>query len=93
MRSLRYLNTILTIVAVLLSLHLWTMWSVSPAGESLSLATEAQAAPEGIPNAASQRKQMIDEIKSNTRKVEELLNLFKSGQARVRLEAGPNEKK
>ena len=86
MKSLRYLNTMLTVIAVLLTVNIWTIWSVSPGGDALSVATEARA--EGMPNAGAQRKEMITAIKKVQAETGELKAMFKSGSARVRLEAG-----
>lgn len=85
MRSLKYLNSILTVLAVLLSLQLYTTW-MSPAAPSLASEAHAQ---EGIPNAGAQRKEMIDQLKRVSQQVEELNGQFKSGTARVRVEAMP----
>jgi hypothetical protein len=86
MKSLRYLNTMLTVIAVLLTVNIWTLWSVTPGGDALSVATEARA--NGIANAGAQRKQIIDAIKQVQAETGELKAMFKSGSARVRLEAG-----
>ncbi len=83
MRSLRYLNTILTVLAVLLSLQLYTAWM---APDAPSVATPAHA-QDGIPNAGAQRKEMIDVLKRVSQQVEELNGQFKSGRARVQVEA------
>ena len=86
MKGLRYLNTMLTILAVLLTLQLWTTWNMAPA----DMATEAHA--QGIPDAGAQRKQMIDELKLVNKKVEELKGLLTSGKVRVTvLNAGGEE--
>lgn len=92
MKSLRYLNTVLTVIAVLLTLNVWTLWSVTPGGESLSVATEARA--DGMTNAAQQRKQIVDAVKRVESQTAELKAMFKNGTARVRLEAGntPDQK-
>lgn len=87
MRSIKYLNTVLTVIAVLLALQLWTLWTVGPVGQSdgpIGFDTPAQAV--GIPNAGQQRKQIADAIKQLSGQVESLGNLFRSGQARVRIE-------
>jgi len=76
MRSIRYTNVILTLLAILLSLQLWTQWVGGP-----SIAAPAQA--QGIPDEGAQRKQMIDELKLLNSKVEELKGLLVSGKARV----------
>ena len=80
MRTLKYLNTILTIIALLLTAVLWTLWSHAP----MSLAGEAQA--QGMVDAGTLRLETLNQIKTLTQKVEELTGLFKNGQARVRLE-------
>ena len=86
MRALRYLNTVLTIIALLLTLQLWTSWTQGTAqGQLPDVATPAQAA---IPNAAAQRKQMIDLIKQTNQNISDLTELFKSGKARVSMQAG-----
>lgn len=84
MRSLRYLNTVLTLIAILLTLHLWTLWN-GPAGAAVSSVTPAQAAPRtaGIPNATGQRYEMVDLLKQLNRKTDELTGLFRSGKAKV----------
>ena len=87
MKSLRYLNTMLTVIAVLLTVNVWTLWSMAP-GDALSVATEARA--DGLTNAGAQRKQMVDAIKQVQKEVGEVKSMFKNGTARVRLEAGSN---
>lgn len=92
MQSHRYLNTILTVIAVLLTLNLWALWSAGGAAQP-SLMSTAEAAPAGLPDAGAQRMQVVDELKQLNRKVDELAGLFKSGQARVRMEALPKQGK
>mgnify|MGYP006908264419 CR=1 FL=1 len=87
MRSLRYLNSILTVLAVLLALQLWTTWTMTP---QATVATSAQAKG-GIPDAGSQRKQMVDLLKTLTQQSSELNAMFASGSARVSVEAGAPE--
>ncbi|HEX7008914.1 MAG TPA: hypothetical protein VF184_02965 [Phycisphaeraceae bacterium] len=89
MRSVRYLNAILTVLAVLLALNLWVTWAATPGGQALSWAEPAQAA--GIPNAGEQRKQMIDLLKALNVKVNQLTELVESGKVRVQVEAPPSE--
>lgn len=86
MRSLRYLNSVLTVIAVLLTLNVYTLWTMPQSGAAVSVSTEAQAA--GLPNPGAQRQQMIDLLKKLSKQAEETKGLFKSGQARVRVEAG-----
>ena len=77
MKGLKYLNSVLTILAVLLALQLWTTWNQSP----VDFAQDAQA--QGIPDAGAQRKQMIDELKLVNKKVDELKGLLTSGKVVV----------
>ncbi len=87
MRSLTYLNVVLSLIAVLLTAVLWTMWS-NPA---VDLTASARA--QGLTDPGAQRAAQIDQLKSINQKVEELTRLFKSGQARVRLENAPGDDK
>ncbi len=86
MKSLRYLNTVLTVIAVLLGLNLWTAWmgqSAAPAFESRAIAAEN----EGLANAGAQRTQMIDQLKRLVQRVEEQTALLKSGTVKVKVDA------
>jgi hypothetical protein len=95
MRSIKYLNVILTVLCGLMVLQLWTTWT-NPGAPAVSLATPVQAAPGvvggGIPDPGAQQKEIIDLLKELVRKTEEQTELFRSGQARVRLEAPAAEK-
>lgn len=89
MPSLRYLNTVLTLIVILLTLNLWTMWSGGPAGRMLAPEATAHAAtqPMGIPNASLQRQRMVDLLKLLNRNTEELTGFLRSGKAKVKLDA------
>lgn len=82
MRALRYTNVLLTLIAVLLGLHLWTWWS-SGAGPGTAAWAAPEPAPSGILNASAQRKEAVDLLKLQNRKLDELVTLFKTGQAKV----------
>lgn len=93
MRSLRYLNSVLTVIAVLLTLTLYTMW-MSPApgsggGDLLSVSQEAHA--QGIPNAGAQRKQIIDELTAVKASVNDLKTTLTNGSVRVKVDSMPSE--
>jgi len=87
MRSIRYLNTVLTILTVLLALQLWTTWTTVGADHGLTVATPAQAV--GIPNGGAQREQMISLLKQQVAQTKTLTSMFRTGEARVKLEAAP----
>lgn len=99
MRSLRYLNTILTILAVLLGLEIWTTW-MRPGDSGLASPAVAGAdtrstdrSTGGIPDAGAQRKEMIDLLKQLNVQQADVVKVLKSGEVRVKLEDAPNENK
>jgi len=61
MRSLRYLNGVLTIIAVLLTLNLWGQWHSSAQPEVLPATPRAHA--QGLANDKKQRMEMIGLLK------------------------------
>ena len=83
MKSLRYLNSVLTVIAVLLSLNLWTMWTMSPSAPSMATQAHAQ---EGLANAGAQRAQMIDLLRQQVKATDEMTSLLKSGKVKVIVE-------
>jgi hypothetical protein len=87
MRSLRYCNVVLTVIAVLLTLNLWTAWTTTPGGSLMSIAGDAHA-QNGIPNAGAQRKAMIDELKKITTEINGLESTLKSSTLKVKVEGG-----
>jgi len=86
MRSLRYLNCMLTVLAVLLTLQLWTTWSAS----SVTITQEAHA--QGIPNAGAQRKEMIESLNKIQQELSTTNELLRSGQMRVVVDAPRQDK-
>ncbi len=76
MRSIRYLNSILTLLTVLVGMLLWTLWTMSPTALPV-----AEAA--GIPDAGEQRMRMVSEIKALRKSTEEFRGLFVTGKAKV----------
>jgi hypothetical protein len=87
MRSLTYLNSVLTVLAVLLTLQLGVALQGGQA-TPITLERSALAEPAGIPNAGDQRKQMIDLLKQVSSQLSDLNKLMKSGEVRVRVEGG-----
>ena len=80
-KSLKYLNGVLTLIAVLLTLNLWAMWNVMPGGQVATMTSEVHA--QGVMNAAAQRNAMVKELKKVNKEVVLLKNLFVSGKAKV----------
>lgn len=77
-KSIRYLNSMLTLIAALLALELWTQWTTSP----IELSTEVQAAI----NPAVQRQQTNDLLAQISTQNKLLVSLFQSGKAKVTVE-------
>lgn len=96
MRSMQYLNMVLTVLCVLLAAQLWTSWS-GGAGAGMAQPAIAQAAPNstggGIPDAGAQRKEMIDLLKRISQQTDELNQLLRSGGVRVKVESVAREGK
>lgn len=85
MPSLRYLNSMLTIIAVLLTLNVYAMWTAAPA--HVTAPADAYAAePAGLPNAGKQRKDMIDELKKVNGNIDALKSALLSGKVKVQVE-------
>ncbi len=85
MRSLRYLNMILTVLCVLVALQLWTVWTGW--GSAAASTAMAQAVPgNGIPDAGSQRKEIIDALKHLSQQTDDLNGFLKSGQFRAHID-------
>lgn len=76
MPGLRYLNVMLTVLAVVLTLNLWTAWM---GGEGVASRAYAQ----GIPDAGAQRQQIVDQLKLLNQKAEQIKELLVSGKVRV----------
>jgi len=88
MNANRYLNVVLTVIALLMGLHLGTLWVGAPVDSQLpTMATPVYA--QGIPDAGAQRRDMVEQLRKLNIQVEALNNQFKNGQARVRVEAQP----
>ncbi len=88
MRQIKYLNSVLTVIAVLLTMNLWVMWTQS----SVSVSDEAHAqAGISLPDPGVQRNDMINQLKTLNDKITELNAQFKGGTARVRVESMPEK--
>lgn len=82
MRSLRYLNSILTVLAVLLALQLWTTFTTS----SVTLTTPQAASAQGVVNPSEQRKDMIELLTKINQQMAATNDLLRSGQMKVQVD-------
>jgi hypothetical protein len=79
-----YTRVCLTVIAVLLTVLILGLWAErTPLPER----AVAKSAKSGIPDAGAQRVAMVKAVKENTDKVEELIRLFETGQAKVQVMA------
>jgi hypothetical protein len=76
MAGSRYLNGVLTVLCVLLTLNLYTAWTTG--GDYV-----ASAYAQGIPDEGAQRMQIIDQLKLMNTKMDQLNAMLTSGKARV----------
>jgi len=93
MKPMTYLNGILTVLAVLLTLNLWTQWTAGDgAGLIPGVADQAQARDVPAPASGSvQRQKMIEllqDVKGDTATMNRLLS---SGKMRVLVEMPAQE--
>ena len=82
MSSIKYLNTILTVLAFLLAVQLWTSWNSGPAW---SEAAHAQ----GIPDGGAQRQMIVDQLKLLNKRTDEIKSVLTSGKMRVMIAEAP----
>ncbi len=85
MLRLRYLNSVLTVIAVLLTINLYTLWTVTPGGAALS-PSPSMAAEGGVVDARVQRKDMIDQLKQLNSELSAMHRTLSSGNVRVQVE-------
>jgi acetamidase/formamidase len=86
MRQSKYLNVILTVNAVLLAGLLWTQIASAPvlAQDAVAQVRATRAVPT-IPNAAEQRKKMIDALQEIRQSADATKQLLESGQVKVQV--------
>lgn len=83
MNNTKYLNAVLTVIAVLLALNLWV--GVNPA-PSDSINPEGQAIAQGRVDAGQQRAEMIKELKGVKSTVEAMSKKLSDGSITVKVE-------
>ncbi len=79
-----YTRVCLTVIAVLLSVLIVGLWAETAPGESRVFAQDGNP-PKLMLDAAGQRKAAIEAQEKTTGKLEELITLFKTGQAKVQI--------
>jgi len=85
----KYLNTVLTLIAVLLAFNLWVGVHQSPAAAAFDPASEVQA--QGRVDAGEQRAAMISALNSINEKLDAMSRKLTDGTMRVRVENLPEQ--
>lgn len=93
MKTLRYLNTVLTVIAVLLTFNVYLQLTTTPAGAAVSPVSEAHAAdkPQGVGSTAARaaaQLELLDDINGNLTALSAKLT---DGSVRVKVDSMPNE--
>ncbi|MEM9348588.1 MAG: hypothetical protein AAGB26_18625 [Planctomycetota bacterium] len=83
MSNEKYLNAVLTTIAILLALNLWVGMNYMP-GQSLN--PESQAIAQGRVDAGQQRSEMIKELKGLKSTVESMSKKLSDGSIKVKVE-------
>ena len=93
MKTLRYLNSILTVIAVLLTINVYVQLTGTPAGTTLSVATEAQAADKnpkrGVGATAAREAAQLEELKAINVGLDRLAASLTNGSIKVQVESMP----
>ena len=79
-----YTRVCLTVIAVLLSVLIVGLWAETVPGQSRAFAQNSNP-PKFMLDGAGQRKAAIEAQEKTTRKLEELITLFTTGQAKVQV--------
>ena len=82
MKRDQYLNVILTINALLLATLIWVQVAERPVLAESATAQDSRN-PIKVPNAANQRKQIADEVKTLTKTLEETRKMLESTTLKV----------
>lgn len=89
MKTLRYLNTVLTVLAILLTLNIYLQLTGSPAGSTVSTANEAHAATDKPRGVGSSAQAQLDELKSINDTLNQLAGRLTDGTMRVKVDSMP----
>ena len=84
MQNSKYLNAVLTTIALLLGLNLWVGAHQSPAAAAMDPASSALA--QGKTDSGEQRAQMITELKSLNTKIDAMSKKLSDGSIKVKVE-------
>jgi len=91
MKTLRYLNTVLTVIAVLLTLNVYVQLTGTPAGSAVSVTQEAHAADRPTRGVGSANAAQLDQLKAINENLSRLAGKLTDGTMRVKVDSMPIE--
>ena len=94
MKNLNYLNRVLTVIAVLLTINLYVQITGTHAGSVVAPANEAMAEdrnPRGVGSTAAREAAQLDELRAISAGVERIAATLTDGSARVKVDSLPVE--
>lgn len=89
MKTLRYLNTVLTVIAILLTLNVYLQLTGTPAGAAVSVAQEAHAADKPVRGVGSSAQAQLDQLKEINENLARLSGKLTDGSVRVKVDSLP----
>ena len=89
MKTLRYLNTVLTVIAILLTLNVYLQLTGTPAGGAVSVAQEAHAADKPARGVGSSAQAQLDQLKEINANLSRLSGKLSDGSVRVKVDSMP----
>jgi hypothetical protein len=92
MKTLRYLNTVLTLIALLLTLNLYVQLTATPAGAAITAGTAAHAndRPRGVGSTAAREAAQLDELREINATLTVLTAKLGDGSVRVKVDSLPD---
>jgi len=85
----KYLNAVLTVIALMLALNVWVGIHQSPAASAFDPASQALAV--GTADAGTQRVEMINQLKAISDKIDGLKSKLSDGSIKVTVESQPTK--
>ncbi|MEM8737221.1 MAG: hypothetical protein AAGG38_01920 [Planctomycetota bacterium] len=91
MKSLRYLNSVLTVLAILLTLNVYLQLAGTSAGAAVSTVNVAHAKdrPKGVGSTAAREQAQLEELRNISRTMTQLNTALTNGSIRVKVDSLP----
>lgn len=89
MKTLRYLNTVLTVIAILLTLNVYVQLTGTSAGAAVSTVQEVHAADKPTRGVGSSAQAQLDQLKEINANLSRLSGKLADGSMRVKVDSMP----